>query len=411
MVSIRGYRQTSHDVTNFFGAFRESYRDRSVYNLGVGEIYTDNDLIRDCVSKHDFDGELFMKLLQEYPGCQGYRELNKLICEVMKTETGETFSYDEIILTTGAQEGIVCALFTYLDTDERVMFPVPNFPYWAMSGRSQNAFVAIPCMSAETFSDDFVRGMKERYNRTCKAVIITSPHNPYGVRLSDEALKEINAFCSKKKMTIILDDVYRSFSQGEWIGRFFDAENTCIIDSVAKRLGVPGLRLGFVRVPRRDVSSFRAVCANSHIGVSNAVSYIASLFVEEYLKQGCRSRVREVIDERQRVVDTWLGRFEQFGLMSSRIDGGIYRCFLYHDCSGLVIRLREHGVIVKDGKSCFPPRFREGSGSSFIRVCVGGENRIDEACGRIYDVIESLYRESKEKHLVVGQLQSRFGML
>jgi aspartate/methionine/tyrosine aminotransferase len=389
MISLRARKQMNADLTHFFKDFKEYDTVENSYNLGLGEIICKNRLLDELGQYSDIITKRISKFSSFYPGCQGYRPLNEKIAELIKLETKQEISPDEIILTSGAYDGLTQAVFTYADHGDKVMFPVPSFPYWSNTTRCITGYKAIFCRNQEAFNhlgDMF----EEQLDKNTSLFILNTPHNPLGAFLPKEQACKIDELAQRNKIKIVLDDVYRAFSTRKWIGSCFDLDNTIIVDSFSKRFGMPGLRLGFVRVPKEELPYFRASVANQYVGVSLVSAVIADIVLTLHLNDKCLNNVPREIARRQEKLDAALCN------VSPKPAGGMFRIVPCTDSMKACDMLLKHNIRVTSGRACFPNDFQ---GNEFIRLSVGGEPRIKEAARRLAEVIENnkpLFTEHEE---------------
>ena len=380
MISLRARKQIKNDLTNFFKDFKDYDAVENNYNLGLGEVICKNKLLDELEHYNDIITKKISKYAQFYPGCQGYKPLNEKIAELIKLETKQDIKADEIILTSGAYDAITHAVFTYADYRNKIMFPIPSFPYWSSTTRTLNSFKPIFCKNQEMFTNHLGDLFEENMDKHVSLFILNTPHNPLGACLSKEQAIKINEVAKRNNVKILLDDVYRAFNGKRWIGRYFD--NTIIVDSLSKRFGMPGLRLGFVRVPKDEVKYFRASIANQYVGVSLVSAVIADIVLTIYLNNKSLNNVPREIARRQEKLDNALKNVK-----SPKPDGGMFRILYCRNSHLLHEKLLNNNILVTPGRACFPSDFPNGSG--FVRLSVGGEPRIKQAANKLVEVIEN----------------------
>ena len=384
MTAERAKAQLAADVSRFFGPFRRN--EEAKYNLGLGEIECRNALMEEAMGQKEKIAGKLLSSLSKYPGCQGYMPLNEKIAELIKAETGMDFNPGQIVLTAGAADAISHAVFVYSHAGEKVMFPVPSFPYWCSVARNESLIEPIMCMPQD-FSDK-LSGRIEARAKNVSMLILNVPHNPYGCSIERGEAEKINETASRHKIKVVIDDVYRAFTKKEWIGNSFDMENSVIVDSLSKRFGVPGLRLGFAALPKMEVKHFRAAVANQYVGVSMPSAIIADALLEAYLSNKKLNTIPKEIEKRQEILDSYLKKLEPYGIFSQKPEGGMFRAVFCRDANLLAAELAGKNVIVKGGRSNFP--FSYAGMPEFIRISVGGEERIREAAEIIAETVKEI---------------------
>lgn len=400
MISMLSKKQICADVSNFFGSFRNYEHNYSCYNLGLGEIICKNNLIKELKNYSDLITRDILRNIKHYPGCQGYKPLNEKICELIKIETGQDFNPEEIIITNGAYDAITNAIFTYSDVNQNILCSVPSFPYWSCTARTSTLFKPVLCDNLDIYQNQLGNNIENEIDKKTSMIILNNPHNPLGVSVSKEQANIINDITKKNKIKVLLDDVYRVFSKEEWIGNYFDLDNVIVVDSLSKRFGLPGLRLGFVRVPKNEIKYFRASVANQYVGVNTASVVIADYLLDIHLNDRSLNNIPREIERRQRKLDVSLRKLTHKEIKSPRPDCSMFRILYCNNANELHKDLEYNNVLVNPAKSSFPDNFNDIP--EFIRLSVGGESRIKEAVEKIKEVVEMRTPICEENKLVVN---------
>ena len=119
-------------------------------------------------------------------------------------------------------------------------------------------------------------------NKNTKAVIINSPNNPSGAVYSEQTIKKLADFLSKKSeeygthIFIITDEPYREIVydgvEVPYVTKYYN--DTIVCYSYSKSLSLPGERIGFILVPDEAYESkklYAAVC-----GAGRALGYVCA---------------------------------------------------------------------------------------------------------------------------------------
>ncbi|MBN1939482.1 MAG: pyridoxal phosphate-dependent aminotransferase [Candidatus Aminicenantes bacterium] len=160
----------------------------------------------------------------------------------------------------------------------------------------------------------------ERLPEGAKLVIMSDLHNPSGVKLPPERVKELAGIAADRGADVLIDEVYLEFEAGVRPHTSFGlAENIIVISSLTKAFGLSGLRCGWVLAPRRLVPSIRRVVDNLHVEhVLPAEQISARIFP---LLDGLKDRSRAWIESNTAVVREFMARTP--GLRWVEPDGGI----------------------------------------------------------------------------------------
>ena len=205
---------------------------------------------------------------------------------------------------------------------------------------------------------------------------------------------------TEKEANKLYNERYRSFvDKGNWSGAELSPENMILVDSFSKRFALPGLRLGFVRLPQKLLRAYRACVANKCVGVSNVVVTMADRLLELFDFNKMSEKIRSEINDRQRKLDNVSIELERYGISSIKPEYGMYRIFMlrgFKEKTGLgsdalASELDKRGVKVLTESSFYPHNVNLSRVNDFIRVSVGGDPRIEEAGEVMLDTVRKLW--------------------
>lgn len=227
-----------------------------------------------------------MKGMHRYMSNSGYEEVREEIARFYVEKTGLPFTKDHIIMTVGSAGGINVVLKSLLDPGDEVLVPNPFFVEYRFYAENHGGSMTL----VET-KDDFhldLDEIREATNRKTRAIIINSPHNPTGVVYTEKELKELAAFLTARKkrarrIYIIADEAYRKIIyNGTTLPDLFQIyEDTIVVTSHSKDLGLPGERIGYIAISPRIKNAKplidAAVFSNRILGFINAPAIMQRL--------------------------------------------------------------------------------------------------------------------------------------
>jgi aminotransferase len=235
----------------------------------------------------------------------------------------------EITVTAGATEALYVALLSTLDPgDEFVVFS-PGYEQLAASATLVGGQARFVRLHAPEWRYDSAE-LAAAFNSRTRAILINTPANPTGRVLSRAELVEIAALCERWDVTMICDEVYRTFvfdgrehvSVTDVPG--FTGRNI-VIGSLSKSHGISGWRLGFLRSDPRRSETLRRVhelTTNGTAAPLQAAAGVAARSVdlaEARHEMGLRRTMAQEI-------------FSGMGMKFGQVEGG---CFLFADISPL----------------------------------------------------------------------------
>ena len=195
-------------------------------------------------------------LVHGYMSNAGYEDVREAIARSLNRRFQKDYTYNNLIMTTGAAMAINICLKTLLNSGDEVISFSPYFVEYGNYVGNYDGKLVI----ASTYEDTFYPNMEEFYDsitKKTKAIIINSPNNPTGVVYSKEILMQINTVLRKKEKELgisiitISDEPYRELvydnTEVPWVPDFID--KTVVVYSYSKSLSLPGERIGWILIP------------------------------------------------------------------------------------------------------------------------------------------------------------------
>ncbi|HJW00160.1 MAG TPA: aminotransferase class I/II-fold pyridoxal phosphate-dependent enzyme [Arthrobacter sp.] len=168
----------------------------------------------------------------------------------------------EIIITTGATEGIAAALLALTGPGDEVLTFEPFYDsYGAIIGLSGATHVTAPLLAPDFLPD--MAALEASFSASTKVVLVNNPHNPTGVVFPREVLQRVVELAREHDCLIITDEVYEHLTFG--VSHIpvatlpGAAERTVTISSAGKTFSFTGWKIGWLTGPEHLVSAIRTV--------------------------------------------------------------------------------------------------------------------------------------------------------
>ncbi|MFO8174015.1 MAG: aminotransferase class I/II-fold pyridoxal phosphate-dependent enzyme [Longimicrobiales bacterium] len=199
----------------------------------------------------------------QYARSRGHPELVRAVADSYERNFGLTFDpMDEVVVFSGATEGIAASLLGHLNPGDEVILLEPFYdsypPGLALSG-------AIPRFLTLRFPDfaldpDALRAL---VNRRTRMIVLNTPMNPTGKVFSREELEIIAAVCQEHDLMALTDEVYEhlTFDGARHIplaGIPGMRERTLTLSSAGKTYSFTGWKIGWGVGPRHLVDGAQA---------------------------------------------------------------------------------------------------------------------------------------------------------
>lgn len=195
---------------------------------------------------------------------------------------------DELVITNGAMEAIICCLKTVTQPGDTILVQDPCYYGVMQALECLDLKVATIPSHPETGID--VEDLKRACNKlNIKAgILVSNFNNPDGACLSTEQKKQIAAFANEKQIPVIEDDLYGEIffkgSRPDTI-KAYDKDGWVMYCSSFTKSLVPGFRIGWC-APGRFVHQV-ARTKSMHNG---STSNLGQQVVQQLLEQGTYDR-------------------------------------------------------------------------------------------------------------------------
>lgn len=189
----------------------------------------------------------------KYVDSQGIRSLREAIAEDYKKRYNLSWvTPDHIVVTGGSKQGIHVALSALLTEGDEVLVPRPYWVSYPSLVKATNGVVKDFDTRAEDKYFPTPELLEKHYTPHTKALIFSSPSNPTGKMITKDALKAIVAWCQKRKVQLIYDEIYERLVLGSQphvcpLNLVSDeGKDIFCINALSKSLSMTGWRLGYV---------------------------------------------------------------------------------------------------------------------------------------------------------------------
>ncbi len=257
---------------------------RKIFEEVIRREKTGEKIIHLNIGRPDFDTpknikEAAKKALDEgkvhYASNYGIPELRDAIAQ--KTEQENNIVYDpvgEIVVTVGANEGVLLAMMGLLNPGDEVLIPDPVWLHYFYCAQMAGAVpISVPTREENEFVPS-IEDFKALLTEKTKMIVLTSPNNPTGAVASAEALDALARLAKEKDLFVISDEIYESmvYDGNRHIsiaGLPGMKERTSIVNGFSKTYSMTGWRLGWICSDKALMSAmirihqYTTVCATT----------------------------------------------------------------------------------------------------------------------------------------------------
>lgn len=253
--------------------------------------------------------ELWEELRLGYTECQGLPKLREAIAKTLYPK----MAAEDILVFTGAEEGIFCALNAMLTSLDHVVVITPCYQSLSEIPFSIGCGITkLELLPEEKWQLNFER-LKKAIKPTTKAVIINFPHNPTGQMLSASEFKELVAICAQNDLWLFSDEAYRPLGEPslEWpepVSQIYP--KALSLGVMSKAYGLAGLRIGWIachdKALIKKIMRFKNYTTICNSAPSEILALIALLNQEKIL-----SRNNQIVKDNLKLLDTFMAQYSE----------------------------------------------------------------------------------------------------
>jgi len=246
-------------------AMRLRERGEAVIHLGIGEPKNKTPIAAvQAAAAKLADGDI------KYTPADGVLSLKKAVIRYTEEAYQRLVAPENVIICHGAKMALFNLLYTILNPQDEVILLAP---YWVTYPEIVRMLYGQPVVVTPedgTFHPR-LEDIEEATGSYTKAIIVNSPNNPSGVVYDDGFMAELVAFCERKDLFLILDDIYHKLvfdgrtppNALRFSKRDLDAGKIIVINGISKLYGMTGFRIGWAVASRAVVEVMTNVQAQT----------------------------------------------------------------------------------------------------------------------------------------------------
>lgn len=297
-------------------------RGEPVINMGIGEPKNKAPItaILSAVSKVT-TGDV------KYSPPDGTPSLKKAILRYTEEHYDRLIAPENVIVSAGAKQSLYNILYSILNPQDEVIILAPH---WVSYPEMVKMCYGIPVVVAPedgTFHPRLA-DIEQAVSSYTKAIIVNSPNNPSGCIFSDEFIGQIVELCERKKIYLILDDIYHKlYFDGKrpapgyrFTNKDIESTMLIVVNGISKLYGMTGFRIGWALANRKLVE----VMTNVQAQTTSCTSIVLQAAAEGALTgmQSVVENLRLAFENNRNVIVQELSTFS--GIRTIKPDGTFY---------------------------------------------------------------------------------------
>lgn len=257
---------------------------------------------------------------------------------------------EHVVTASGGSEANFLVFYGLLSTHDEVLIEQPGYqPLWLTPESIGATTKFFQRDQSKGFTID-INTLQEKLSSKTKLIVLTNPHNPTGVCLKRNTLKEISKFAAESECYVLIDEIFLDGCFTEKASAF-GLTNIIITSSMTKIYGLGGLRTGWIISSEELTKKFQRAKLHTTIGASFLSEEMSAAALNNG-KELLRNRFFTMAKTNFKVVKKWVDENNDI-IDWVEPDGGIF-CFIHYKkekssielCSQL---LNQHGVLVCPG--------------------------------------------------------------
>jgi alanine-synthesizing transaminase len=209
-----------------------------------------------------------------------------------------------VVLTASTSEAYAWLFKLLCNAGENVLVPRPSYPLFEHLTRL-DAVEALPYdLEYHGRWQIHIDSVAARATSATKAVLLVSPNNPTGSYVTRGELARLSAFCSERRIALIVDEVFADYPldvPADAVTDIAPASDPLAftLGGLSKTVGLPQVKLGWIVVggeERLRTEALRALelIADSYLSVSTPVQVAAADLLRRggSIRDGILQRVR-----------------------------------------------------------------------------------------------------------------------
>ncbi|MDP1645877.1 MAG: pyridoxal phosphate-dependent aminotransferase [Thiobacillus sp.] len=262
-----------------------------------------------------------------YTGALGLPALREAISDFYASRWQAMVDPARVVVTPGASGALLLALGLLAGPGDEVLMADPGYPCNRHFARFCDArAVTVPVDAASGFQ--FTLELIQRHaTPATRAVLIASPSNPTGTRISPDELARIHHWCAAQGVALIVDEIYLALTYDGTEHSAARWDDVFVINSFSKYFLMTGWRLGWLAAPAWAMPALERLAQNLFLAASTPAQHAALAAFSPATLSELEARKAELRARR----DFLLPALRERGFAIPVTPQGAF--YLYADCS------------------------------------------------------------------------------
>lgn len=327
----------------------------------------------------------------QYGITEGYPRLREQVAERLKSRFNTGSDDDDVIITTGGQQGIDLCTKVLCNEGDTVICENPSFIGALNAFRSYNANLVGVDLEPDGMNIEALENALKANRNTKIIYVIPTFQNPAGITTSLEKRKAILALAEKYDCLILEDNPYGELRfAGEDVPtiKSLDKNGRVLYCSSFSKILSAGMRIGFVCGPKELVQKIVVVKQVNDVHTNLFFQMVASKFIDKYGLDDHINFIKSLYRDKCNLMLSELDKNVAGKAVYTRPEGGLFIWLTVDGANGDEIAKKAiaNKVAVVTGSSFNPI---QGGYSSSVRLnySTPSDEQIIEGVKRLSEVL------------------------
>ena len=311
-------------------AIREIFKslsDKSIISFAAGN---PSPLSFPVDKMHAISNEIYQNeasVAFQYGITEGYPRLREQITERLHTRFNTGTEDDDVIITTGGQQGIDLCAKVLCNEGDTIICENPSFIGALNAFRSYNTNLVGVDLENDGMNIDALEAALKANPNTKMIYVIPTFQNPAGITTSLEKRKAILELAEKYNVIILEDNPYGELRfSGEDVPtiKSLDKNGRVVYCSSFSKILSAGMRIGFVCGPKEIVQKMVVVKQVNDVHTNQFFQMVASKFIDQYGLDEHINFIRGLYKEKCDLMLQQLDEYVGDKAVYTRPEGGLF---------------------------------------------------------------------------------------
>lgn len=300
------------------------------------------------------------KAALQYSTTEGYVPLRDIIAKQRMSVAGVKASIDNIMITSGSQQGLEFSAKIFIDKGDIIICESPSYLGALNAFKAyQPTFIEIP-MDDDGMKVDELEAALIKYPDAKMIYTIPDFQNPSGKTMSIERRKKVAKLAKQYSIPVLEDGPYSELAFEGSVNpsiKSFDEDGYVIYLGTFSKTFCPGLRIGWVCADPEILQKYIIVKQGADLQCSTISQREIALFMKEYDLNEHINNIKEIYKRRRDVMLDSIEKYFPSEVKYTRPKGGLFTWVQINenlDAAKILEEALKYKVAFVPGGSFFP---------------------------------------------------------